>query len=106
MNERPLKRVSLLVGEDQYDKITQKQLNLSWLMRDLLDDYFGQSKISIEVGPETYALYQKIVSGSGQLSREFEPYFRDALHLFLKSRIEEMQKLEKNAFKPPVEKKR
>ncbi len=97
--ERELKRISLFIGEDQYQAISDKGLNLSWLLRDLLDDYLTHKKIVLEASDETLELYQQIVSSTSALDKEFEPYFREALHAFLKSKIESMQKLEKLAFK-------
>jgi len=97
--DRDLKRISLLIGEDQYQAISERGLNLSWLLRDLIDDYLSAKKIVLEVSDETLALYQKIVSATGALDSEFEPYFKEALHTFLKAKIESMQKLEKAAFK-------
>lgn len=97
--ERELKRISLFIGEDQYQAIVDKGLNLSWLLRDLLDDYLAHKKIVLEASDETLELYQQIVSSTSALDKEFEPYFREALHAFLKSKIESMQKLEKLAFK-------
>lgn len=99
-DERELKRISLFIGEDQYKSISDRGLNLSWLLRDLIDDYLSERKIVLNVGDETLALYQKIISSTGSLDKEFEPFFKQALHDFLKSKIEEMQNLEKLAFKP------
>jgi hypothetical protein len=96
---RELKRISLLIGEDQYEEISRRGLNLSWLLRDLLDDYFSQKKLTLEVSDETLEIYQKITNGTPFVDKEFEPFLREALHLFLKNRIEAMQKLEKTAFK-------
>ena len=93
--ERELKRISLFIGEDQYKSISDRGLNLSWLLRDLIDDYLSEKKIVLEVGDETLELYQKIVGGMGTLDAEFEPFFRDALKEFLKNKIEAMQRLEK-----------
>lgn len=95
IKDRALKRISLFIGEDQYESITKKGLNLSWLLRDLIDDYLSEKKITLEVNDETLALYQQIVGGTGTLDSEFEPYFRDALAAFLKNKIEQMQKLQK-----------
>jgi hypothetical protein len=99
--ERALKRISLLIGEDQYDAIGERGLNLSWLVRELIDDHLSEKKIVLDVGDETLGLYQKIVSAVGALDSEFEPFFKNALHTFLKVKIENMQKLEKIAFKKP-----
>lgn len=97
--ERELKRVSLFIGEDQYNEISERGLNFSWLLRDLLDDYLSEKKIILSVGDETLALYQKIVTATGTPDAEFEPFFKEALRAFLKNKIENMQKLEKSAFK-------
>jgi len=97
--ERELRRISLFIGEDQYEQISERGLNLSWLLRDLIDDYFAEKKIVLEVQDATLELYQKIVGGSEGLDEDFEPFFRDALHAYLKSKIEDLQKLEKTAFR-------
>jgi hypothetical protein len=100
LKERDLKRISLLIGEDQYAAINARGLNLSWLIRDLIDDHLSDRKIVLNVSDETLALYQKIISATGSLDSEFEPFFKSALQAFLKSKIENMQQLEKTAFKP------
>lgn len=100
-SERELHRISLMIGEDQYRTLTEKGLNLSWLVRDLLDQYLNEKRITLEAGEETRELYQKIIASSGGLGADFEPFFREALHAFLKHRIETMMKLEKSAFKKP-----
>lgn len=97
--ERDLKRISLFIGEDQYQQITDRGLNLSWLLRDLIDDYLAEKKIVLEASDETLELYQTIAGLTSGLDKDFEPYFKEALHSYLKSRIESLQKIEKNAFK-------
>lgn len=97
--ERELKRISLFIGEDQYQALSEKGLNISWLLRDLIDDYLAEKKIVLQAGEETLDLYQKIVSSTGTLDKDFEPFFREALHAFLKKQIESLQKLEKSVFK-------
>ncbi len=100
--ERTLKRISLLIGEDQYEAINKQGLNLSWLLRELIDNHLSEKKIVLDVGDETLVLYQKIIGATGALDSEFEPFFKNALHTFLKIKIENMQKLEKIAFKKPA----
>ncbi len=93
--DRELKRISLFIGEDQYEELSKRELNLSWLLRQLIDDYLSEKKITIDVSEETLALYQKIVGATSSLDSEFDPFFKEALHSFLKRKIESMQKLEK-----------
>lgn len=94
--DRELKRISLFIGNDQYEKIAAKGLNLSWLVRDLLDDHLSEKKINLNVSQETLELYQKI--GESNIA-EFEPFFREALREYLLAKIESMKKLERTAFK-------
>ena len=96
--DRPLKRISLMVREDQYEEIQRRGLNLSGLARDLLDDYLSDHKITVSVTEETRSLYDRIVSNTGTTDLEVERYFRDALKLMLNDRIAEMQKLQKEVF--------
>jgi hypothetical protein len=96
--DRPLKRISLLIREDQYELIVEKELNLSGLVRDLIDDHFSSNAITISASKETKKLYDKIVSNTGTADSELEGYFRESLHKLLKEKINQMQTLEKSAF--------
>lgn len=94
--ERDLKRISLLIGEDQYDEIGKRKLNLSWLARELLDNYLNQNSITLNVSEETRTLYEQIVGTSGEeLDKDFEPLLRESLKSLLKIKIEKMQQLAK-----------
>lgn len=99
MEERELKRISLMIGEDQYSELTKRGLTVSWLIRDLIDDYLSANKLTIRVTDETRKLFEKIVSTTNTVDEEFEPYLKDALQEFLKHKIVEMQKLQKNMSK-------
>lgn len=92
--ERELKRISLMIGEDQYEQITKRGLNLSWLVRDLIDTYLNDNKITFTVGDETRKLYEKIVGSNVQEDEDFEPLIREALKALLKIKIQKMQELE------------
>ncbi len=96
--DHPLKRISLLIREDQYDLISEKELNLSSLVRDLIDDHFSNNAITISASKETKKLYDNIVANSGTDDSELEGYFRESLHKLLKEKISQMQSLEKTAF--------
>ncbi len=97
--ERELKRISLMIGEDQYEQIAARKLNLSWLVRELLDAYLNDNEISLRVTNETRELYEKIIGGQNtDPDPEFEPFLREALRSLLKLKIEKMKSLEKQAF--------
>ncbi len=94
-----LKRISLLLREEQYQALTERGLNVSGLVRDLIDDHLSEHKITIGVSEETRSLYDKIVSNTGSSDEDIEKYFRDALGVMLKDKIKEMQELQDDAFK-------
>ena len=61
MSKNPeLKRISLMIREDQYQLISKKDLNLSGLLRDLLDDYFSEHTITLSVEEDTKEIYEMI----------------------------------------------
>ena len=96
--EQALKRISLMLREDQYEKLTAEGLNLSGLIRDLIDDHLSEHKITLTVSEETRKLYDQIISNTGTEDSELEPFLRSALHGMLKDKIQAMQKLERIAF--------
>ena len=94
--DRDLKRISLLIGEDQYDEINKRKLNLSWLVRELLDNYLKQNAITLDVTEETRELYEQIVgTNTDDIEKDFEPLLRDALKALLTIKIDKMQQLAK-----------
>jgi hypothetical protein len=92
--DEALKRISLLLKESQYQALTERGLNVSGLIRDLVDDYLSEHRITLSVSEETRALYDKIVSNTGSNDAEVEKYLKDALKHLLKDKIREMQRLE------------
>ena len=91
-----LRRISLMIREDQYQKLLDSGLNVSGLMRDLVDDYMSDFKITLSVTEETRQIYDKVVSNTGATDADLEKYIVAALKELLKRRIKEMQDLEKN----------
>ena len=89
-----LRRISLMVREDHYRKLTDRRLNVSGLIRDLMNDYLSEHKITISVGEETRGLYDQIVANTGSTDEDVEVYFREALRHLLRDKIKSMQKLE------------
>ncbi len=90
-----MKRISLMIKKEQYQKLHEAGLNTSGLVRDLIDDYLSDYKITVSVTEETRGLYDKIVSNTGSTDIEVEVYFREALKKMLADKIEEMKKLQK-----------
>lgn len=97
--EANLKRISLLLREEQYQALNERGVNVSGLIRDLVDDYLSEHKVTLGVSEETRSLYDKIVSNTGSTDKDIEKYFRDALGAMLKDKILEMQDLQDKSFR-------
>ena len=95
-NSKELRRISLMVREDQHQTLLDSGLNVSGLVRDLIDDYLSDFKITLSVSEETRAIYDRVVSNTGATDGDLEKYIVKALKELLKVRIEEMQELQKN----------
>ena len=89
-----MKRISLMIKAEQYDTLSDQGLNISGLIRDLIDDYLSDYKITISVSEETRSLYDAIVSNTGSTDDDIELYFRDSLKKLLDERIKEMVRLQ------------
>ena len=90
-----LKRISLMIREDQHQTLTKKGLNASGLFRDLLDDYLSEHKITISVSEETKELYDMIISNTASSDSELEKYLKDSLKSLLKEKIDYMIEIHK-----------
>ena len=72
--EPGLRRISLMVRADQHAALSEKGLNVSGLVRDLIDDYLSEHTITISVGEETRGLYDQIVANTGSTDEDVEVY--------------------------------
>ena len=96
--EKPLKRISLLLRDDQYQELTGRGINVSGLVRDLIDDYLSSHKITLSVTEETRGLYERIVSNTGSTDADVEKYLKASLGEMLRDKIKDMQTLQIEAF--------
>ncbi|MEM7645742.1 MAG: hypothetical protein AAF203_02430 [Pseudomonadota bacterium] len=83
-----------MVREDQHQKLLDSGLNVSGLVRDLIDDYLSDFKITLSVSEETREIYDKVVSNTGATDADLEKYIVKALKELLKIRIRQMQDLQ------------
>lgn len=90
-----LRRISLMVREDQHQQLIQSGLNVSGLIRDLIDDYLSHHKITVSVTEETRRVYDQVISNTGATDGDIEKYLVKSLKDLLRSRIKQMQDLEK-----------
>jgi hypothetical protein len=93
--EQNLKRISLLIRQDQYERLSQHNLNLSALVRDLIDDHLGEHNIVIAASEELKKIYDTVITDTGSNDSEIEKYFKKALGQLLKEKISRMQQLQK-----------
>ena len=87
-----------MLDEKQYDLLLKKSLNISGLVRDLIDDYLSDNKITIGVSEETRNLYERIISNTGSTDKDIEKYFRESLNHLLRDKISDMQKFRDSVF--------
>ena len=85
-----------MVREDQHQRLLDSGLNISGLIRDLIDDHLSEHKITLSVSEETRQIYSRVVSNTGATDVDLEKYIVKALKELLKGRIQEMQELEKD----------
>ena len=95
MDNPTYRRVNVMILEHQYQAITDRELNLSGLIRDQLGDYLSKDTITIQVSEDTRRLYDTLVANAGSSDEEIEVHLRDALAKLLEKRIALMQQLHK-----------
>lgn len=89
----PFRRISLMIREDQHDRLAELGVNVSGLVRSLIDDHLSESTITLSVSSEAADLYREIVSNTGSTDADIEPYLRTALKRMLKDRIARLERL-------------
>lgn len=92
---KDLVRVSLMIRRDQHNKLHEMDVNISGYIRDLIDDRLSDNTVVFSVETETKAIYDQIISNTGEADRDFEPYIRDALKEMLADKIKELQAIHK-----------
>ena len=88
-----------MIREDQYIGVNASGINLSGLVRDLIDDYLSEHKIVVSVTRETKELYDLIISNTGSTDIDLEEYLKKGLKELLRDKIKSMQDLEKQLSK-------
>ncbi len=90
-----LRRISLMIREDQHQELLDSGLNVSGLIRDLIDDHLSHFKITLAVSQATRKIYDQVVANTGATDEDLESHVVTALKELLRERIKEMQSLEK-----------
>lgn len=93
---KDMKSICVVIRNDQYQRLQELNINVSGFIRDIIDDRLSDHTITLNVAPETRALYDQIVSTLPKGDTDLEPHLRDALKKLLDDRIDEMQALQKS----------
>jgi hypothetical protein len=93
---KDIKSICVVIRNDQYQRLQDLNINVSGFIRDIIDDRLSDHTITLNVSPETRALYDQIVSTVPKGDTDIEPHLRDALKKLLDERIEEMKTLQKS----------
>ena len=98
--ERAYRRINVMIGEEQYQTLAERGLNVSGLIRDLLGDYLADSVITLQVGEETREVYDTVISNTGATDVDLEIHLRRALVSLLDQKIADMQALQERLLGP------
>lgn len=89
------RRINIVILEDQYQALNDRNLNVSGLIRDLLGDYLSKNVITLQVTEETRRIYETVVSNTSTTDQDLETHLRAALAVVLERQIGQMQDLHK-----------
>ena len=90
------KRINVMLRPDQKERVNKAGLNMSGLIRGLLDDHFSEEKIVLSVSPEVRRVYENVISNLGAEDKELEIYFLEALDRFLADKTRQIDALRKS----------
>ena len=87
----------MIRGEDRRHKLSRLRVNVSGLIRSLIDDHLSLYTITLSVSEETAdPPYRQIISNTGNTDEDVEPYLKAALKEMLRAKIESMEALHRS----------
>ena len=87
------RRVNITILEEQYRVLTERGLNVSGLIRDLLGDHLSDNTINLQVSEETRGIYDLVIANTGATDGDLEVHLRQALAALLDDKIHAMNDL-------------
>jgi hypothetical protein len=93
--EESVHRINITVLQSQYETLTQRGLNVSALIRQLLDQYLGGRTITLHVDPETQQLFELLRSEAGVQHQDLVDELKPALRRLLDKRLKHLESLRK-----------
>lgn len=92
-SDQGFRRVNVLIREDQYERVTADDLNMSGLVRGLMDDHFNERKVVLSLSPDATRVYDHVIANFGVSDAVLEPYVLKALDAFLEDRSKAIEAL-------------
>lgn len=92
----PVRRINVMIAEHQYEALAKSGINISALIRDLVEDHISDHVINLSVSKKTHLLYTKVVSSTGATDEDFEPLILEALKKLLDQRLEKIKHLKES----------
>jgi hypothetical protein len=91
----PAQRINVTILASQYEELTQRGLNVSALLRELIADYLSPSSVNIQVDPETRELFDTVMQRTGATDEELALELREALKRLLNRQVEALASLQR-----------
>jgi len=89
----PSRRINITMLESQHDELVRRGVNVSGLIRELVDQYLSGRSITLEVDPETRQLYEEAVVRSGATPADVTARLRRMMSDLLDDRLKELEAL-------------
>jgi hypothetical protein len=91
----PVRRINVMIAEHQYERLANAGVNISALIRDLVEDHISDHVINLSVSKKTHDLYTKVVSSTGATDEDIEPLLMEVLKRLLDQRLDKIRGLKK-----------
>lgn len=93
--DEPTRRVNITLLESQHEELSRRNVNLSGLIRELLDAHLSQHMIVLRVDEDTRRLYDEVMSGTGFSEDELSHELKRVLAQLLDKKVAALTKLRK-----------
>jgi hypothetical protein len=87
------RRVNITILESHHDELLRRGVNVSGLIRELLDGHLGGSSITLPVDAETRRLYDEVMAGTGYTEAELGTHLRRVLGELLDQKLRDLTEL-------------
>jgi hypothetical protein len=95
----PTRRINITMTESQHDELVQRGVNVSGLIRELVEQYLSPSTITLNVDPDTRSLYEEAVVRSGATEADVTARLRRMMSDLLDDRLKELEALRRQLAK-------